>query len=82
MFLAHDRTEKVQERNQAFYAKFPEDILRVKNIMDYLENTTVALPSGQLTPARFQQLGILFGFHGMELFFHGGETCANSNRWP
>ncbi|KAJ5225830.1 Proline iminopeptidase [Penicillium chermesinum] len=56
--------EKVKERNQAYYAKFPEDAARVKKIMQYLSENKVALPTGWLTPARFQQLGILFGFHG------------------
>lgn len=77
MSLAHDRTEKVEERNQAYYAKFPEDIERVKRIMNHLGTNSVALSSGLLTPARFQQLGILFGFQGMNLFLQNGETCTN-----
>ncbi|KAJ5899453.1 Proline iminopeptidase [Penicillium taxi] len=56
--------EKVEQRNQAYYAKFPGDALRVKKIMNYLATNEVTLPSGFLTPARFQQLGILLGFHG------------------
>ncbi|KAF3388994.1 Proline iminopeptidase [Penicillium rolfsii] len=56
--------EKVLERNEAYYAKFPEDVERVREIMRYLAANKVALPSGWLTPARFQQLGIVFGFHG------------------
>jgi proline iminopeptidase len=61
---ADTRTEKVLERNEAYYAKFPEDVERVREIMRYLATNQVALPSGWLTPARFQQLGIMFGFHG------------------
>lgn len=60
-------TEKVKERNEAYYQKFPEDVDRVKNIMQYLTQNKVALPSGVLTPSRFQQLGIMFGFHGKSL---------------
>ncbi|KAJ5460630.1 Proline iminopeptidase [Penicillium daleae] len=56
--------EKVLERNEAYYAKFPEDVERVREIMRYLAANQVALPSGWLTPARFQQLGLIFGFHG------------------
>ncbi|KAJ5835643.1 hypothetical protein N7447_001669 [Penicillium robsamsonii] len=56
--------EKVKERNEAYYEKYPEDVDRVKNIMQYLTQNKVALPSGLLTPSRFQQLGILLGFHG------------------
>ncbi|KAJ5856380.1 uncharacterized protein N7529_010324 [Penicillium soppii] len=56
--------EKVEARNKAYYEKYPEDVERVKKIMQYLSQNKVALASGFLTPARFQQLGILFGFHG------------------
>ncbi|KAJ5129650.1 uncharacterized protein N7515_005689 [Penicillium bovifimosum] len=56
--------EKVKQRNEAYYQKFPDDADRVKKIMQYLTQNQVALPSGVLTPARFQQLGILLGFHG------------------
>lgn len=64
------KTEKVEERNKAYYAKFPEDAERVKKIMQYLTENKVALPSGQLTPRRFQQLGLIFGFHG--------KTCSHT----
>jgi hypothetical protein len=60
-------TEKVKERNEAYYQKYPEDVDRVKNIMQYLTRNKIALPSGLLTPYRFQQLGIMFGFHGKAL---------------
>ncbi|KAK1143321.1 hypothetical protein N8T08_006848 [Aspergillus melleus] len=56
--------EKVVERNQAYYAKFPEDVQRIKQIVKYLQDNQVAVPSGTLTPERFQQLGIIFGMHG------------------
>lgn len=62
--LTHAKAEKVKERNEAYYAKFPEDAYRIKKIIEYLTETPVSVPSGKLTPARFQQLGILFGFHG------------------
>ncbi|PIG89136.1 proline iminopeptidase [Aspergillus arachidicola] len=56
--------EKLEERNKAYYSKFPEDVERVKRIMQYLEENDVSVPSGKLTPARFQQLGLIFGMHG------------------
>ncbi|RAH67180.1 proline iminopeptidase [Aspergillus aculeatinus CBS 121060] len=56
--------KKMIERNQAYYAKFPEDAKRVKSIVEYLKENEVALPSGKLTIHRFQQLGIAFGMHG------------------
>ncbi|OGM50392.1 proline iminopeptidase [Aspergillus bombycis] len=56
--------EKLEERNKAYYSKFPEDVERVKRIIQYLKENDVSLPSGKLTPARFQQLGLIFGMHG------------------
>ncbi|KAL3460452.1 Alpha/Beta hydrolase protein [Aspergillus heterothallicus] len=56
--------EKVLERNKAYYSKFPEDVDRVKKIVEYLKQNEVAVPSGTLTPQRIQQLGIMFGMHG------------------
>jgi proline iminopeptidase len=44
--------------------------------MQYLSSNNVTLPSGALTPARFQQLGILFGFHGGLDSLHG-ESCLS-----
>lgn len=61
---ADSHVGKVKERNEAYYEKYPEDVERVKTIMQYLTENKVVLPSGLLTPSRFQQLGILFGFHG------------------
>jgi pimeloyl-ACP methyl ester carboxylesterase len=62
--------EKVQERNRAYFNKFPEDGEKVRTILDYLitkesTNGGVTLSGGgQLTAERFMQIGILFGFHG------------------
>ncbi|KAL8675135.1 MAG: hypothetical protein Q9168_000506 [Polycauliona sp. 1 TL-2023] len=57
--------QKVAERNRSYYAKYSEDIQRVKNIIHYLQTEKVKLPSGGiLSIARFRQLGINFGFHG------------------
>lgn len=58
-------TEKVVERNEIFYEKFPDDVNRVKKIFQYLKENKPRLPSGVLTPERFQQLGINFGSYGM-----------------
>lgn len=38
----------------------------MKTILRYLKDNKVTLPSGILSPARFQQLGILFGMHGRD----------------
>ncbi|KAL4979043.1 Alpha/Beta hydrolase protein [Aspergillus desertorum] len=59
--------EKVIERNQVYYAKFPEDVDRVKKIVEYLKQNKVSVPSGMLIPERIQQLGIMFGMHDLIL---------------
>ncbi|PGH04654.1 hypothetical protein AJ80_08488 [Polytolypa hystricis UAMH7299] len=57
--------EKVLERNEAFYNKFPEDGPKVNRIVKNLREREVRLPGGGvLTPARFQQLGLGFGMKG------------------
>ncbi|KAL5343622.1 Alpha/Beta hydrolase protein [Aspergillus crustosus] len=56
--------EKLLQRNTAYYAKFPEDVDRVKKIAGYLKQNKVTVPSGTLTPERIQQFGIMFGMHG------------------
>ncbi|CEL05440.1 Putative Prolyl aminopeptidase papA-Aspergillus niger [Aspergillus calidoustus] len=56
--------EKVLERNKCYYSKFPEDVARVKGIVEYLKQNKITVPSGTLTPQRIQQLGIMFGMHG------------------
>ncbi|PPQ79160.1 hypothetical protein CVT25_002788 [Psilocybe cyanescens] len=56
---------QVLKRNEAYYKKYPQDIKRIRNILAYLDSTEVILPNGgQLTPCRWQQLGINFGMHG------------------
>lgn len=59
---------KVKSRNKVYYEKYPRDIKRVRDIMKYLENNEVFMPSeGMLTPERFLSLGLAFGGHGMAL---------------
>ena len=62
--------KKVLKRNEAYYAKYPEDVDRVKQIARLLQRfgnaAKVGMPSGGILSARkFQQLGLSFGFHGM-----------------
>jgi len=60
--------KRVAERNKVYYKKYPEDIGRVKRVMNVLMrhgDTTVRDNSGAWLPARrFLQLGLGFGFHG------------------
>ncbi|KAL9104242.1 MAG: hypothetical protein Q9163_000790 [Psora crenata] len=61
-------TGKVAERNNIYYAKYPEDVRRVKDIIRHVEKGVVTLPSGgRLSVLRLRQLGMLFGSHGESL---------------
>ena len=57
---------KVKERNIAYYARYPEDAHRVKDLIRYIGmNKPIRLPSGgNFSILRLRQLGYLFGFHG------------------
>lgn len=53
---------RVIEKNQRYYARYPEDAELAHEIAAYLAEHRVTLPCGeQLTPRRFQQLGLAFG---------------------
>lgn len=56
---------RIIKRNEIYYAKYPKDVKRVRDIVAYLEHNQVVLPNGgHLTPSRWQQLGIDFGMSG------------------
>ncbi|KAI7855422.1 Alpha/Beta hydrolase protein [Circinella umbellata] len=56
---------RVLKRNKLYYSKYPKDIARVRGIHAYLSEYQVTLPNGgTLSPRRFLQLGIQFGFSG------------------
>lgn len=67
--------QKLKERNEAYYQKYPEDVKRVKDIVKLLRrfgDSTVRLSGeGSLSARRFMQLGINFGFHGGFDMIHG-----------
>jgi len=53
---------RVAEKNERFYERYPDDVERVRAIVDVLLERAVLLPTGdRLTPRRFQQLGIGLG---------------------
>ncbi|WP_029076026.1 alpha/beta fold hydrolase [Kaistia adipata] len=53
---------RVAAKNAAFYKRFPQNIARVADIADRLEERTPTLPDGdRLTVRRLQMLGIDFG---------------------
>jgi pimeloyl-ACP methyl ester carboxylesterase len=73
---------KLIQRNKSYYAKFPEDVQRVKDILRLLKrfgDNTVRLPSeGALSARRFLQLGIAFGMHdGIDEVHNIVLRCAN-----
>ncbi|KAJ4268379.1 hypothetical protein NW762_002442 [Fusarium torreyae] len=58
---------RVTERNEQYYAKFPEDVDNVRQIASFIESRggSVPLPSGGvLTTPRLLTIGIAFGGHG------------------
>lgn len=56
---------RTTERNVHYYRKYPQDVAHVKQILKYLAENDVLLPSGgRLSVERFQQLGLNFGGHG------------------
>jgi len=56
--------KRVIDKNKLFYERFPEDVQRVRQIVDCLSKNPAILPSGeQLTARRFLQLGLHMGFN-------------------
>ncbi|KAJ2786195.1 hypothetical protein H4R18_000042 [Coemansia javaensis] len=56
---------RMAARNRQYYECYPRDVARVRAIIEHLNQTEVTLPDGgRLSPRRFQQLGISFGFTG------------------
>lgn len=54
--------KRTKEKNQQFFAQFPNAQLLCKNIADHLATHEVLLPNGQpFTVEQFQQIGINFG---------------------
>jgi pimeloyl-ACP methyl ester carboxylesterase len=63
---------RLLERNRAYFARYPDDQPRVRQILARLEAEDVRLPSGdRLTARRFRQLGMWLGDSaGFELLHH------------
>jgi pimeloyl-ACP methyl ester carboxylesterase len=89
--------DRVRERNRRFYARYPDDLDRVRALHARLESEELLLPSGdRLTPRRFRQLGAMLGMSdGAErlhylldhppdspMFLHGVEDETNFPRHP
>ncbi|KAL2161487.1 hypothetical protein VTH06DRAFT_8049 [Thermothelomyces fergusii] len=57
---------KLMERNAAYYRKYPEDIVTVRRLAEYIQRKgEIPLPSGgKLTVQLLLTLGLAFGSHG------------------
>jgi len=60
---------RVRKKNEEYYAKYPEDVDRIKRVVKLLGrfgDTTVRVQGGEgyLSARRFMQLGLFLGFHG------------------
>ncbi len=57
--------QRVLDKNRQYYQRYPDDVVRVRQIVDRLLQGDVRLPSGgRLTAQRFLQLGLQFGMSG------------------
>lgn len=53
---------RVRGKNQKYFARYPDDVQRARDIADFLAANDVRLPNGdRLSVRRFQQLGMPFG---------------------
>jgi pimeloyl-ACP methyl ester carboxylesterase len=53
---------RVIAKNRAYYERYPDDVLRVRDVVRHLAEHDVQLPGGgRLTVERFLQLGLSFG---------------------
>ncbi|MET8506621.1 alpha/beta fold hydrolase [Streptomyces sp. NPDC004787] len=53
---------RILRKNEAHYARYPEDVERVRAVAAHLQERPATLPGGgTLTPEAFQSLGILLG---------------------
>ena len=71
---------RMLERNERFYRRYPEDRVRVLELLEHFENEPGELPSGdRLHPSRLRQLGSLLGMSdGSERLHYILELDADS----
>jgi pimeloyl-ACP methyl ester carboxylesterase len=68
---------RVIEKNRRYYARYPDDVGRIREIVRHLAANDVLLPGGgRLTAERFLQLGIHFGMSdGFETIHYLAEEA-------
>jgi pimeloyl-ACP methyl ester carboxylesterase len=53
---------RIERKNLGHYARYPDDVEAVREIVRHLQHTEVVLPGGgRLTPEAFQSLGLMLG---------------------
>lgn len=72
---------RLLDKNRAYFARYPGDRVRARDILQRLDDEDVRLPSGdRLTARRFRQLGMWLGDSaGFELLHHVLELPFGSN---
>lgn len=72
---------RLMEKNRAYFARYPDDHLRAREIFQRLDDEDVRLPGGdRLTARRFRQLGMWLGDSaGFELLHHVLELPFGSS---
>lgn len=88
---------RLLDKNRRYFARYPDDRDRIRDILGWLDDEDVRLPSGdRLTARRFRQLGLWLGdsagfellHHVLELpfgsaaFLHDAEAGVRFNRNP
>ncbi len=88
---------RMRDRNERFYARYPDDRRRVLDLLERLEHQPLTLPSGELLhPARLRQAGNMLGMSDgyerlhyiLELdpespaFLHDAEEATSCARNP
>jgi pimeloyl-ACP methyl ester carboxylesterase len=68
---------RVADRNRRFYARYPQDVERVRELVGVLANEEVLLPDGvRLSPRRFLQAGSVLGMsYGFEALHYLVESA-------
>lgn len=68
--MSNDSLARLGVQNAAYYARYPEDVSRVKHVVRYLQRNAVKFPDGgRLIPERFMSLGLRLGMHGTHILF-------------
>jgi pimeloyl-ACP methyl ester carboxylesterase len=73
--------QRAIDKNRGYFARYPDDLKRAREIFDRLDGEDIRLPTGdRLTSRRFRMLGMWLGDHaGWELLHHVLELPVESS---